>query len=66
MEGNSETDKAKALVLSVYEEARCVHKAFGSVIMSGHVEIGTGFDEAEAWMAAAYRIIKDQRARKKK
>jgi len=66
MKGKSETDRAKALVLSVYEEARCVHKAFGSVIMSGPVEIGTGFDEAAAWIAAAYRIIKSQENREKK
>ena len=65
MEDKREADRARDFVLSVYEHARCVHKAFGSVIMSGPVEIGKGFDEAAAWVNAAYYIMNDQQNNEK-
>jgi hypothetical protein len=64
--GTREADKTKDFVLSVYEHARCVHQAFGSVIMSGPVEIGRGFDETASWLDAAYSIMNGKQKNEKK
>ena len=58
------SDACKEYVLEFFPSAKAYSKGSFVIIKSGPVDIGTGFSEASAWVAAKYYIMSQQDKKK--